>query len=1209
MKLRSLVVLVGAFALLAATGAPSAPDRSLYVVLLDGQPLAAYEGGVAGLAATDPEVTGAARLDVDTAASRAYLAYLASRHDEFLAAASATLGRDLVARFRYDAVLNGVAVELSAGEASAVESMPGVERVVKDYPLRLHTDAGPTWIGAPTVWDGSGTGGLPGTQGEGIVVGVIDTGINHDHPSFADVGGDGYDHTNPRGRFFGLCDPVTGAPFCNDKLIGVWDFTGTTPEDTHLHGSHTASTSAGNVLDAHLIAPTTDITRRISGVAPHANLITYKACPQVACLPTALLASINQATLDEVDVVNFSIGGDSSDPWSDLNAVAFRNTIAAGIFVSASAGNSGPGAATVGSPSDAPWLMSVGASTHNRDFPNSLVSMSGGDTAPPADIRGKGFTSGYGPAPIVYAGDYGFPLCGEGPAAPTGEAAVNPFPPGTFDGEIVVCDRGVYGRVEKGQNVMEGGAGGYVLANDEPNGDSLTGDAHFLPGVHISFANGNVLKAWLASGSGHTATITGQSTDESFAQGDVMASFSSRGPNPSVPGVIKPDITAPGVDILAAFNTVNPTAPPEFGIISGTSMSSPHNAGAAALLRALHPDWTPDQVRSALATTGFTALPGTGNEAHAVLKEDSSRLADPFDMGGGRVDLRSAGRAGLVLDETVSAYEAADPAAGGDPSSLNLPTLGSAACQDTCSWTRTVQSSADDSVIWTVSTTGASGMSLSVSPGSFTLAPGATQELTVTADVRPVSGLGWQFGQVILTPSDSSIPAAHLTVAANKVAGEGEPVERVALWFHGNGHDGCQGNGNVDLELATPGGPCPDGPTLSTDSELDSEPAAFFASNPLLTCAEGFDRCLAEPNWQWRVSEPTVIEGPMTVQFWWGCPACIGAPAGVGLNEDFELRLFVDGVEVFNQIVRDLAPVPSQTRKVDVTVNVPPTTANERVVLRIEPVFAHQREAAVFYDSTQACPGALSGPCDSRVLMPVVVQDEPDLVVQDATASNNKARQGEKVTITATVANTGDAGAAASTTSFVLDGTTVLGTADTPAIPAGGTAAVSVNWDTRDVSGQHTIAITADAGGVVAESDEDNNAGTLTVTVKGNKVQNGSFEQSSDGSSPDHWTSSGQTSYDGQSASAGPTGSWTSAPIAVAPGAAYDLVASATGSTGTVLVQQLSSTGLVLGSVSLPALGTLDTTVTALADAAQLRIVLKGGITGTTFDDVGLFER
>jgi subtilisin family serine protease len=664
---------------------------------------------------------------------------------------AAALGRSVAAQFTYRYAFNGFAAGLSESEANVVAGLPGVADVQPNFTREIVTDVGPQWIGAPAVW--AGTAGPSATKGEGVVVGVIDTGVNHDHPSFADVGGDGFNHTNPRGHFFGLCDPVTGLPFCNDKLIGVYDFTGTSPNDDNGHGSHTASTAAGNAHSATINAPTTSLTRDISGVAPHANLITYKACLAIgSCVGVSLVAAIDQATADGVDVINYSIGGGPNNPWNDADSEAFLSARDAGVFVSASAGNSGPGPETVGSPANSPWLMSIGASTHNRKFVNSLVNMSGGATAAPADISGKSFTAGYGPATIVYAGDYGDRLCGA------------PFAPGTFDGEIVICDRGVNPRVEKGRNVKVGGAGGMVLANSAAEGESTVADPHELPAVHIGFADGQTLKAWVAEGSGHTGTIAGTTTDLAESNGDIMAGFSSRGPNKPVPSVIKPDVTAPGVDVLAAFNTTNPAAPPEYGVISGTSMSSPHSAGAAALVRALHPDWTPAEVQSAIMTTGKT----TG-----VRKEDGTTAADPFDMGAGRVDLTQAGRAGLVLNETTANYLAADPSQGGNPASLNIASLGNADCVGVCTWTRTVENALASKATWSVTTSAPSGVELRVKPKRFTLAPGDTVTLTVTADVASALQGKWQFGQVTL--STRSAPAAHLPVAVLP-GGTAQPV-------------------------------------------------------------------------------------------------------------------------------------------------------------------------------------------------------------------------------------------------------------------------------------------------------------------------------------------------------------------------------------------------------------------------------------------------
>ena len=746
---RSLTPLLALAALTAGLllpgGTAAAGDLSGYVVQLDDAPLASYRGGIAGLAATNPGVLGETRLDVDSAASRAYLAHLEAAHDAVEAAIETAIGREIAREHDYRYAYNGFAAELSEAEATVARELPGVVRVQAAIERELLTDAGPAWIGAPGVWSGTDTGGLPGTQGEGVVVGVIDTGVNHDHPSFADVGGDGYDHQNPRDRFYGVCDPVTGAPLCNDKLIGAWDFTGTSPEDDNQHGSHTASTAAGNRVTAAVHAPTLSITKEISGVAPHANLITYKACIAAGCLSPSLTAAIDQATADMVDVINYSIGGGSNDPWADSDALAFLGARDAGIFVASSAGNSGPGAGTVGSPADAPWLTSVAASTHDRAFVNAVTDMSGGGTSPPATLQGSSFTAGYGPARIVHADAYGDGLCSV------------PFAPGTFDGQIVVCRRGINPRVEKGTNVAAGGAGGMVLTNTEAEGESTVADPHTLPAVHLGFSAGQELEAWLlGGGDGHMAAIAGTTSDVRDDNGDVMAGFSSRGPNPSAPGVLKPDVAAPGVDVLAAVHTTNPAAAPEYGLLSGTSMSSPHLAGAAALVRALRPGWTPGQVQSALMTTAVDA---------GVRKEDRTTPADPFDVGAGRVDLSQAARAGLVLDEDRPGFDAANPEGGGDPSRLNLPSLASSDCAGTCTWTRTVTNALTTKAVWSLSGTAPAGASLSVKPRRLTLEPGASATITVTADVSSLPAGEWRFGKVSMTEKSGQAPDVHLPLA------------------------------------------------------------------------------------------------------------------------------------------------------------------------------------------------------------------------------------------------------------------------------------------------------------------------------------------------------------------------------------------------------------------------------------------------------------
>ncbi|MGH3713334.1 MAG: S8 family serine peptidase [Micromonosporaceae bacterium] len=765
---------VGALALIGTTlpqlTAGAAEQTSTYLVRLTDPPLAAYRGGVAGIPGTSPVVAQGNRLDVSSPASRAYLRYLAGRQSATRLAITQAISRAVTPKFSYRYAYHGMALALTESEAARVRGVPGVASVRREFTRKITTDAGPAWIGAPAIWSGAATGGRPGSKGEGVVVGVVDTGVNHDHPSFADVGGDGYDHENPRGRFFGLCDPITGAPFCNDKLIGVHDFAGGGPEDANGHGSHTASTSAGNVLEANVVAPTTTITRDISGVAPHANLITYKGClPTGNCLSPSLVAAIDQAVADGVDVINYSIGGGPNNPWADDDSEAFLAAREAGVFVAASAGNDGPKPETVGSPANSPWLLSVGASTHNRTFLNKLVDLTGGASTPPGDLTGKSFTSGYGPAPIVYAGDFGDNLCGA------------PFPPGTFDGEIVICDRGVNPRLEKGRNVELGGAGGMVLVNTAADGESTVADPHELPAVHLGFADGQTLKDWVAAGSGHTGTISGTQISEAVENGDVMAGFSSRGPNKPVPGVIKPDVTAPGVDVLAAVHTTDPTAPPEYALLSGTSMSSPHAAGAAALVRAVRKDWTPGQVQSALTTTGVTG----------VRKDDGTTAADPFDLGGGRIDLTRAARAGLVLDVPPADFTAANPEAGGDPTTLNLATLGQNDCRGKCTWTRTVTNALRATTTWRAVAQVPSGLALSVKPSRFRLAAGQSLTLTITADVSGATDTDWLFGGVAFTAR--GVPSQRLPVAVLP-GGEAQPVDI----------DATDTTGTHSIQLTTP---------------------------------------------------------------------------------------------------------------------------------------------------------------------------------------------------------------------------------------------------------------------------------------------------------------------------------------------------------------------------------------------------------------------
>ncbi|HEY72969.1 MAG: peptidase S8, partial [Chloroflexi bacterium] len=540
---------------------------------------------------------------------------------------------------RYKEIFNGASMVLAGDKVDAVASMTGVTGVYLDELLQPdHGDSSfdytnPRFIGAPSIWPG-------GNAGEGVVVGVLDTGIWPEHPSFAD---DGTYPAPPGGPY--ACDfgdtawNPDDAPFtCNNKLIGAYDFldtyklyTGLLPgefdsaRDADGHGTHTSSTAAGNYgVEASMLG----VDRgKVSGIAPRAHVIMYKVCGDAGCYSSDSAAAVEQAILDGVDVINFSISG-GSDPYSDIVSQAFLHAYDAGVFVAASAGNSGPGADTVAHRE--PWAMTVGASTNDRTYEATVTLTDGTDTL---ELDGASITAGY-TADVVLAADYGDGLC------------LTPFPAGTFSGQIVVCERGAIARVTKSYNVQQGGAGGMILYNPVLQG--LSTDPHYVPSIHIENDAGAALLDFMATHTGVVGTLSGGV--EAAGQGDVMAAFSSRGGPGQSLGISKPDITAPGVQILAG-NTPLGVWQGDGGMgpygewfqaIGGTSMSSPHIAGSAALLKALHPDWTPGQIKSALMTTAWDD----------VVKEDGETPADPFDYGSGRVDLNKAGNPGLTISAT-----------------------------------------------------------------------------------------------------------------------------------------------------------------------------------------------------------------------------------------------------------------------------------------------------------------------------------------------------------------------------------------------------------------------------------------------------------------------------------------------------------------------------------------------------------------------------
>lgn len=741
-----LVVLVTA-ALPGSATAQATPDtdsKAPYVVLMDLTPVLADPAVAADVQAGE-------KIDTSAPGVRARVGQIRRQQDGALAGADIA-GSAKLASYTY--AVNGFSAALTGAEAARLAHQPGVTKVMRDELRQLHTDTSPDFLGL-TGNNGAWASGL---DGEGVILGVIDTGIWPEHPSFAD---DGSYAAPPAGWMGGTVACEFGdtahnpddAPFdCNNKLIGARDmrtlykaFIGpevyNSARDYDGHGTHTASTAGGNADVAAEILGSALGT--VSGIAHRAQVAMYSACGALGCFGGDLADAIDQAVADGVDVINYSIGGGAGLDGPDDIAFLFAN--AAGVFVATSAGNDGPGAGTVGSPANDPWVTGVGANTHNRTFEGSATL---GDST---TLTGASITGGTGELALVDAEDHGNPLC---------LPDVTFSPPVT--GTIVLCARGAIARVDKSRAVFEQDGAGMILFNENDN-QSLVTDNHWVPSVHISFTDGQTVKAYIDSAGGAVATLAGGVAAE--AQGSVMASFSSRGPAVVAESIIKPDVTAPGVNILAGNSlTPNLGRPGElFQAISGTSMASPHVAGVFALLKQAHPGWSPAMAQSAVMTTA----------RQDVFKEDGITPADPFDMGAGHIRpgkkasaANSVFNPGLVYNAGFNEYlgflcDAAphllSPATCAALESLGIPTtaenlnyasIGASEVPGSLQIQRTVTSVAAGNQVFAGTVEAPEGYEVTVSPQVLWLAPGESAEVTI--DITNVSApVGeWRFGSL-----------------------------------------------------------------------------------------------------------------------------------------------------------------------------------------------------------------------------------------------------------------------------------------------------------------------------------------------------------------------------------------------------------------------------------------------------------------------------
>ncbi|WP_258806057.1 S8 family serine peptidase [Pseudarthrobacter sp. NS4] len=650
----------------AATTSPAAAhfEDGRYIVVLAGAAAAAYEGDIPGLAATKPRK--GRKLDAGSPNYKAYDSHLRKQQRDVAAAQGVTPDK------QYTAALNGFRAELTAAQAMALSKdnrilvvAPDVENA-PDYTttdfLRL--------TGSDGIW--AKQFGGEANAGKGVVVGVIDSGYAPDNPFLqgepvqplqgpAQVG---VPYRTAEGRiamlkadgttFEGECQKGegTGAAFdgslCNSKVIGARYFADSflqyvapenrapeeliSPVDVGSHGTHTATTAAGNANVEQVIDGAG--FGKSSGVAPAAKVSVYKICwedtnPATGgCYSSASVEAVEAAIKDGVDVLNYSISGNNNST-TDPVALAFLNAAAAGVFVSASAGNSGPAVSTVNHAS--PWLTTVAAST----FPSDLLG-----TVKVSD------GSQYRGASIMKTEVADKPVMVAEAAAAAGAVNPNLCAPGTLDpakvaGKVVVCDRGVVDRTAKSQEVQDKGGVGMILVNLTSSSEDA--DNHVLPTVHVNAPKSLQLKSRLEANPALTVSLVkGDLTGEPPAPAPQIAGFSSRGPTlASGSDLLKPDIAAPGVNVLAGVSTIGNDGD-QFGFMSGTSMAAPHIAGFGALVLSKQPAWTPAMVKSAMMTT-----------AYPLVNPDGSANNDPFQGGAGHIDSTRVLDPGLVYNSGI----------------------------------------------------------------------------------------------------------------------------------------------------------------------------------------------------------------------------------------------------------------------------------------------------------------------------------------------------------------------------------------------------------------------------------------------------------------------------------------------------------------------------------------------------------------------------
>jgi len=772
-----------------------------------------------------------ARFDKNSPSVKVWVAEIEDEQQRVLGKAGP--GAQKIYSYRYG--LNGFAARMSVAQAQKLEHDPDVLNVWEDEIRPMATNYSPVFLG---LFDsGDGLRRTEGLDGDGIVIGIIDSGIAPEHPAFRATREADMPHlcrgswaeTTLLGKWLcrswkklpdvevfgepedwnGAC--IAGERFettdCNNKLIGArWFVDGAletgpidddeihSPRDADGHGTHTATTAAGNRTSASIFGT---LIGDVEGVAPKARIAAYKACwlrpgdTRASCNTSDLARAIDAAVADGVDVINYSVGS-SLHRVTAPDDVALMAATKAGVLTVVAAGNEGPNLRTIGSPAGAPWVITAAASS--RDGKSYVEAF---EIQTPPVLAGKyaameaAFTPPLedvdpieGRLVLVDDDDIGLDSGATGRDADACQPLVNGD---DIDGNIALIQRTGCRFDTMVENAADAGAVAAIVYNIAGDPIVMYGESGLsdIPAIMMGQADANLILAEFDAGNDVTVVLDKGFLLSGNDTGNEMATFSARGPAP-VADILKPDVTAPGVNILAGFSpdSAYSKGGENFAYLSGTSMSTPHVAGVAALIRQAHPDWSPATIKSALMTTSRQDITSSGDGG----------AASPFDFGAGHIVPNAAIDPGLAFEITDDEYDAFAADMENEGRQLNLPSVSLSELANSQTVTRRVTNVDDEAGSYLLEASPPPGMRVDVVPDSISLAPGesATFEITITYESGPLDL--WRFGSFTWRSTEHTVYSPIAVKPTSLLA----PDERATF--------GGTGTLNFDVEFGYSGG-------------------------------------------------------------------------------------------------------------------------------------------------------------------------------------------------------------------------------------------------------------------------------------------------------------------------------------------------------------------------------------------------------------------